>query len=402
MRQWDANIIIAGGGMVGLSLGIGLARAGVSVMLLERTPMAAQLDAAFDGRVSAIARGSSRLLARLGVWENLLPYAQPIWDIRVSDGHSPLFLHYDHREVDSEPFGWIVENRHIRWALAQAAEALPNLAVAAPEELTHLTADEGGVTVQCKNRGALRAQLLAAADGKQSRARELADIPVLETDYGQTAIVCTIAHEKPHGGLAQERFLPAGPFAVLPMTGNRSSLVWTEARRDAPVFLQLPNQECAHEIRERVGDYLGAITLEGPRFSYPLSAMHARRYIAPRLCLVGDAAHAIHPIAGQGVNLGFRDVAVLVELIAERFALGLDIGSQEVLSHYQRWRRFDNLTMLTVTDGLNRLFSNQLAPVQLARGAGLWAVSHMPALKRFFMRHAMGLTGDVPKLMREG
>lgn len=392
--QYD--VIIAGGGMVGLTQTIALAREGLRVAVLERTPLPAQLEPAFDGRVSAVALASQRLLSAVGAWEGMEPHAQPILDIRVSDGDSPFFLHYDHHEVGSEPFGWIVENRHIRHALIEAARALPTLEVII-DEVRHIEAQGSTVTVN----GALAASLLIGADGKQSRVRELAGISCLEASYKQSAIVCTIAHAQPHGGLAQERFLPAGPFAVLPMTGNRSSLVWTEKTENIPLFLRLPEEEFVQEIRERVGDYLGEIRTEGPRFSYPLSLAHAQSYTAPRLALIGDAAHGIHPIAGQGVNLGWRDVAALAELITERAKLGLDIGAEDVLAAYARRRRFDNCSMLAVTDGLNRLFSNNLWPLKLARGLGLWGVSHLPPLKRFFMRDAMGLAGDVPKLMRK-
>ena len=283
---------------------------------------------------------------------------------------------------------------------------------------------------------------MIGADGKQSQVRALAGIKATEWKYKQTAIVCTIRHELPHHGLAQERFLPAGPFAVLPMTPifpsplvgeggaqrrergylkdnskipplpnplpqgerenfYRSSLVWVEPDDRIKLYLELPEKEFAQEIHERVGDYLGTIETAGQRFSYPLSLMHANTYISDRLALIGDAAHAIHPIAGQGVNLGFRDVGVLAELITARFRLGLDIGSDEVLAHYQRWRRFDNVAMLAVTDGLNRLFSNNLLPIRVARDLGLWTVAKLPPLKRFFMRDAMGLTGDLPEMMKE-
>ncbi len=229
----------------------------------------------------------------------------------------------------------------------------------------------------------------------------MAGIGAGEWPYNQTAIVCTIKHEKSHDGLAQERFLPAGPFAVLPMTDNRSSLVWVEPKDRVQIYLDLPEEEFVQEITERVGDYLGKISVEGKRFSYPLSVMHAKTYVGKRLALIGDAAHAIHPIAGQGVNLGFRDVAVLTELLAERHHAGLDIGDDATLAHYQQWRRFDNTTMLFVTDGLTRLFSNNIIPIKLARNFGMWAVGKMPPVKRFFMRHAMGYEGDMPRLARK-
>ena len=248
--------------------------------------------------------------------------------------------------------------------------------------------------------GRCKASLLVAADGKFSRLREECGIKTLNTSYRQTAIVCTIRHRLPHEGLALERFLPAGPFAALPMQENRSALVWTEPDDRAPAMLALDDASFAHEIRARLGDYLGDFEVIGKRFSYPLTLTLATRYTDTRFALIGDAAHAIHPIAGQGVNVGFRDVAVLAELAEDAVRLGLDIGSPMLLEHYQRWRRFDSMTMGAMTDGINRLFSNDITAIRLARDAGLSAVNRMPALKRFFMQHAMGLAGDLPRMMR--
>jgi len=399
MKRYDA--IIIGGGMVGMSMAIALARLDLRVALLERTSLPAQLEATFDGRVSAIALGSARLLSAIGAWDAMRAHAEPILDIRASDGDAPFYVHYDHKEVGDEPLGYIVENRHIRYALQQAAAIYPNLTFM---EKTHITAFESDgmqAMVMLHDGSKLAAPLVMAADGKQSTLRELAGIATTTRDYHQTAIVCTIAHEKPHHGLAQERFLHAGPFAVLPMTGQRSSLVWVEPDERVQLYMDLPQAECEQEITERVGDYLGKIVLAGKRFAYPLSATHAKTYIGTRLALIGDAAHGIHPIAGQGVNLGFRDVAVLEELIRKQAGLGLDIGAESLLAHYQRWRRFDNVSMLAVTDGLNQLFNTQLLPIRTARGLGMWAVQRMPVLKRFLMQHAMGLVGDLPETFKK-
>ncbi len=393
------DVAICGGGMVGMSLGIALAQAGLAVALVEKTALSSQLELSFDGRVSAIAEGSRRILDSIGAWKTMAAEAEPILDIRVSDGDAPFFLHYDHREVGDAPFGFIVENRYIRHALHQAAAALPTLTVMDKTEVQSFERDDVGVTLRLKDKE-LRCRLLVGADGKQSQIRTWVGITSVDWKYRQTAIVCTIKHELPHGGLAQERFLPAGPFAVLPMRRNHSSLVWVEPDDRVKLYMELPEEEFVQEISERVGEYLGGIETAGPRFSYPLSLMHAKRYVAPRLALIGDAAHAIHPIAGQGVNLGFRDVGALAELVIDRFRLGLDVGSDDVLAHYQRWRRFDNVAMLAVTDGLNRLFCTGWAPVRLARGAGLWAVGKLPPLKRFFMRDAMGLVGDLPRMVK--
>lgn len=395
------DVAIAGGGMVGATLAVALAQAGLRIALIEHTPFALQQEPAFDGRVSAIALSSKHLFTHLGVWEAMQAQAEPILDIRVSDGASSVFLHYDHNEVGEEPFGWIVENRTIRIALHEAVmREAAQITVLSPNAFAGYAADAGGVTVMLTDGAEIRASLLVGADSKHSKVRKAAGIGALEAGYSQSAIVCTIAHTLPHLGLAQERFLPVGPFAVLPMTNNRSSLVWTERHADIPMFKSLSDVELAQEIHERVGDYLGEITVAGPRFFYPLSVMHATSYIADRVALIGDAAHAIHPIAGQGVNLGFRDVAVLAELLGKRASLGLDIGARDVLSHYQRWRRLDNITMLAVTDGLTRLFSTDALPFAAGRRAGLALVGKLPPVKRFFMKHAMGLVGDVPKLLK--
>lgn len=391
-----ADVVISGGGMVGMSLAIGLAQQGMQVVVLERVALSSHREPAFDGRVSAIALGSQHILEDIGAWPYIAPHAQPISDIRVSDRQSPFFLHYDHKEVGDEPFGSIAENRHIRIGLHRRAQELESLHIIEGAELASMQPEGASIHIKLSDDRAITASLLLAADGKSSSARTLMGISATTRDYRQTAIVCTIGHSEPHHGLAQERFLPAGPFAVLPMQDNRSSLVWVEPQDRVQAYLDLPEPELLQEITERVGDYLGELRLVGPRFTYPLTLMHAHSYVAPRAALVGDAAHGIHPIAGQGVNLGFRDVAVLCQLLGDRFRLGLDIGSADVLEHYQRWRRFDNVTMLAVTDGLTHLFGTELLPVRLARGLGLWGVSKCPPLKRIFMKHAMGLLGDVP------
>ncbi len=396
----DAEVLIVGGGMAGLSLGCALAGAGVEVALVDREAPEALTDPGFDGRVSSIAHGSQRALAAIGVWDALADHAQPILEIRVSDGESPLFLHYDHRDVGEAPVGHIVENRRIRRALFAAAARLDRLRVLAPRRVVALERGAGGVDARLDGGGRVRARLAVAADGRNSAVRRAAGIPVTAWRYRQTGIVCTVAHERPHRGIAHERFLPAGPFAILPMTGDRSSLVWTERADLAPAIVALDEAEFRAEMADRFGDFLGRLEVIGPRWSYPLSLLHAERYVARRLALVGDAAHAIHPIAGQGLNLGLRDVAALAEVLIDARRLGLDLGAGDVLARYQRWRRFDTLVLVAVTDGLNRLVSNDVAPLRLARDLGLAAVNRVTPLKRLFMRHAMGTLGDLPRLVR--
>lgn len=376
--------------MVGMSLACALARSGLQVALIEKGTISSQHLPAFDGRVSAISLGSSLILEKAGVWPHIAAHGEPIRDIRVSDGDTPFFLHYDHREVGDEPFGYIVENRHIRLGLWQAAQSFASLHLFENAQINTIDTAGARAKVELQDGKKLSAALLVGAEGRSSHVREMAGITTRQWSYGQTAIVCTIEHSLPHHGLAQERFLPIGPFAVLPMQNNRSSLVWVEPDDRVALYMELPEAEFVQEIKERVGDYLGDIKTVGGRFSYPLSLLCAKRYTAPRIALVGDAAHGMHPIAGQGVNLGFRDVEVLAALICERHSLGLDIGAGDTLSRYGRLRWVDNIQMLAVTDLLNRLFSNRVLPVQAARDVGLWAVGKLPPLKRFLMRSAMG------------
>ena len=396
------DLLILGAGMIGLTLAQALARAGLSVALLDRADPAAMLDRGFDGRVSAIAYGSRRIFEGLGVWADMASAAQPINEIRVVDGNSPLFLHYDHRDVGDEPLGHIVENRHIRGALMTALAELPAGALAwfAPAAVAVLERDAAGVRATLNDGRTIVARLVIVAEGRASATREAAGIGVLTWRYAQTGIVCTVAHEKPHRGVAIERFLPAGPFAILPLTGNRSSLVWTERSDLAPAILALDGAGFAAEMERRFGDFLGGLEVVGERWSYPLALLNAKRYADMRLVLVGDAAHAIHPISGQGLNLGLRDVAALAEVLVDAARLGLDPGAADLLETYARWRRFDAVTIGAVTDGLNRLFSNDLAPVRLTRDVGLALAEKAPPLKRVFMRHAMGTMGELPRLAR--
>ncbi len=394
------DVLIVGGGMVGLTLAVATASAGLSVCVVDRQDPRDALDAGFDGRVSAIAAGSARLFQSIGVWQAMETDAQPILDIRVSDGDAPWFLHYDHTDLGDEPFGHIVENRNIRAALHARAGDFDGLDHRAPASIDQVTRTNHGVDAVLEDGAHVSARVLIAADGRSSSVREEAGIRLVRRPYRQTAIVCTIAHERPHEGVAQERFLTAGPFAILPMTGNRSSLVWTERTDLTPAMLALDDAAFLDEVAWRFTDYLGALSLAGPRWSYPLELSWAVRATDRRLVLIGDAAHAIHPIAGQGLNLGLRDVAALAEILVDAHRLGLDIGSPTTLARYPRWRRFDVASMSIVTDALNYLFANDITPLKLARGVGLNLVDRMPAMKRVFMRHAMGLIGDLPRLIR--
>lgn len=395
-----ADVLIIGGGIVGLTLGCALGGAGVTVVLVEPQPTERLISPGFDGRTTAVAAGSQAALAAVGIWPAVEADAQPILDIRVSDGHSPLFLHYDHRAVGGEALGYIVENRILRSALLDCLARLPTVRFLAGRRVAALDRGDTLARATLDDGTILKARLAVATDGRNSPTRRGAGIDATAWTYSQTGIVCTVRHEMDHRGVAQEHFLPAGPFAILPMTGRRSSIVWTERSDLAPALLALDDAAFLAELSRRFGDYLGNLEIMGPRFSYPLGLMHAQTYIAPRLALAGDAAHAIHPIAGQGLNIGWRDVAALAEVVIDGLRLGIDPGSVATLERYERWRRVDNTMMLAATDGLNRLFSNDIAPLRLARDAGLAAVNRAPFLKRLFMRHAMGVLGDVPRLVR--
>ena len=404
------EVLIAGGGMVGMATAVALGEAGIACVLVDPEAAAERLAEAYDGRASAIAYGSQQALTSLGLWWGMAAAAEPILDIRVSDGRigspaAPLFLHYDHRESGLDaPFGAIVENRAIRRALLARLEDLPDVVVIAPGRVAALKERPASVEVELADGRGIVASLVVAADGARSALRAAAGIGVAEFAYAQTGIVCTVTHELSHEGVAHEHFLPSGPFAMLPMTDHegrhRSSIVWTERSDLAPAMLALPDDSFSDEIERRFGDSLGRIRVLGRRWSYPLRLLHADSYVAKRLVLIGDAAHAIHPIAGQGLNLGIRDVAALAEVLTDAHRLGLDIGAANVLADYQRWRRFDTLMLIAVTDSLNRLFSNDAAPVRLLRDVGLAAVNRLAPVKRLLMRHAMGAAGPRPRLLR--
>ena len=396
----ETEVLVVGGGMVGMTLGCALADVGVAVTVVDRADPASMVDAGFDGRVSSIAYGSRRVLEAIGLWPALAPQAEPILEIRVSDGDSPLFLHYDHAEIGDQPLGHIVENRNIRRALFDLAARHDRLRLVAPCAVDTVTRGAAGVAARLADGREVRARLVAAADGRGSALRRSAGIAVTTWRYRQTGIVCTVAHQRPHRGIAHERFLPAGPFAILPMTGDRSSLVWTERADLAPAMMALDDAAFGAEVARRFGEFAGRLEVVGPRWSYPLSLVHAERYVDTRLALIGDAAHAIHPIAGQGLNLGIRDVAALAEVLVDARRLGLDLGSVAVIERYQRWRRFDSVVLAAATDGLNRLFSTDDPALRLMRDLGLAAVNRVAPLKRLFMRHAMGVVGTLPKLAR--
>lgn len=407
--HFDSDVLIGGGGLVGQTLALALAQAGVSVAVVDASRPAETLAPHFDGRAFAIAFASYRMWRALGVADALDPYVQPINEIMVTDGRlgerrgpSLLHLHFDRAEQTDtdEPLGLMVENRYLRLALDEAVRARTEIKMVQPMSVTALARDNVGVTATLADGAALRAPLLIGADGRRSFVRPWAGIRTIGWDYPVTAIVATIQHERPHAGVAHEYFLPNGPFAILPLKGARANIVWAEPRAAADALLHMAEADFLTELKQRFGDFLGELSLEGPRFGYPLSLQLAERMIGPRVALVGDAAHGIHPLAGQGLNLGLKDVAALAECIADGMSLGLDPGDVTILERYQRWRRFDNVTMALGMEFFDKLFSNDLAPVRLARRIGLAGVNAVGPARRFFMKYAGGAAGDLPKLLR--
>lgn len=404
----EVDVCVVGAGPVGATLAATLAAAGVATAVVDAAPLPPMELPEFDGRAYAIALSSQRLLAACGVWDRLPEPPCPIHDIRVADGRpgeraSPLSLHFDHAELGGEPFGWMVEARALRVALNARLPLLGDLAVFAPAQARVERSAQGAV-LHLSSGEVVHARLVVGAEGRNSPLRRQAAIPTTRLDYHCLGIVGAVAHEKPHHNVALEQFLPHGPFAQLPMNAipghpHVSAIVWTERTAIATAALAMDDAAYGRQIAARLGHHLGAVTPIGRRWSYPLSAMHAERFTAARLALVGDAAHGIHPIAGQGLNLGFRDVAALAELVIDAVHGGQDPGGAATLARYQAARRPDSLVMLGATHVLERLFSSRLPPVRIARRLGIAAVDRLPGLKRFFATRAMGLGGTASGLL---
>jgi len=403
----DFDVVVAGGGYVGASLALALKQADprLAVALVDPTPPTAGPDA----RASAIAAAARRMLERLGVWGEIAPEAQPIVDMivtdsRLDDAVRPVFLTFDGALETGEPFAHMVPNAVMVGALLAAARDA-GVTFFRPDRVTGFDVDDVRAAVRLADGGTIGATLLIAADGARSRLRDLAGIGTVAWDYGQSGIVTTIAHERPHGGRAEEHFLPSGPFAILPLTDDasgrhRSSLVWSEKTATAERLVRGDDFTFGLELERRFGRRLGTLEVLAKPKAFPLGLTLARDFVRPRFALVGDAAHGIHPIAGQGLNMGFRDVAALAEVIVEARRLGLDPGRIDILERYQRWRRFDTVEMGVVTDLLNRLFSNDFGPLRALRGLGLGLVDRISGLKSRFIGEAAGVGGGVPRLLR--
>ena len=401
----DTDILIVGGGLNGPALALALASGGVSVTVIDSRPAPARATLGFDGRAYALAIASKRLLTVLGVWPLVADRSQPILQIKTSDGRagsgpSPFFLTFDAAEIEEGPMGFMIEDRHLYAAFLAAMAENPHITVISGETVVAQTTTATEAEVTLASGKTLRARLLIGCDGRSSGTAARAGITRTGWSYGQTALVTAIAHEKPHRGIAHQFFMPSGPLAILPLPGGyRSSIVWSQTDATARVIAALPDDQYLAALRPRFGDFLGAISLAGARFSYPLNLTLANSFIAERLALVGDAAHGVHPIAGQGLNLGLRDVAALAQVLVIAARRGEDLGAADVLARYQRWRRFDSTSLALGMDAVNHLFSNDNPILRVGRDLGLAAVNALPALRRGLIRQAAGLTGDLPRLL---
>ena len=403
--RYDTDIVIVGGGLNGPALALALAQTGYKVSVIDTLTESTRKDAVFDGRAYALALASQQLLRAIGIWPLVADNAQPMLEIKATDGHagagpSPFFMHFDHAEIEEGPMGYMVEDRHLRRAFLEAMKAQPGISQISGKTVVGQSVEPAGVSVTLGDGSSVTGRLLIGSDGRKSGTAARAGIKRSGWDYGQTALVCAIRHELPHHGIAHQFFMPPGPLAILPLTGNRCSIVWSERHNTAATINALDDAGYLQVLRPRFGDFLGEIALEGARFTYPLNLTIADSFFGERMALIGDAAHGMHPIAGQGLNAGLRDVGALAEILTLAGRRGEDIGSQQVLERYQQWRRFDTTTLVMATDMVNKLFSNDNPLLRLGRDLGMGVVGSIPALRRNFVREAAGLTGDLPRLMQ--
>ncbi len=406
------DIVIAGAGLTGAAFALAAAQGGLKVVMVDPQPFSAQLARSFDGRSTAVAFSTFRMLDMLGLGDALRPHACRMDHILVTDGRrpgassraaSPAFLRFDADEIGGrtggEPLGYMVENRRIRAALADAVTR-SNIEVRAPASVASVETDSGKATVTLADGSRLIAPLVVGAEGRGSTVRRAAGVDTVGWSYDQSGVVATVRLGRDHGNVAHEYFLPGGPFAILPLTDQRASLVWTETTRRGEALRDASDAAFHAHLMRRFGEFLDGAAVEGPRFVYPLSLSLAERLVAPRIALIGDAAHGVHPVAGQGLNMGLKDAAALAEVLAEAVRLGEDLGAEIVLERYARWRRFDNAALAVGFDAFVRLFSNDIGPVRLARDLGMAAINRIGPLRRAFMQEAGGATGDLPRLLR--
>ena len=400
-----SDLLIVGGGLNGPALALALAQTGHTVTVIDALAKKVRKNSAFDGRAYALALASQRLLDAIGVWERVKNHAQPMLEIKVTDGHagagpSPFFMHFDHAEIEEGPMGYMVEDRHLRRAFLEAMVEEHGISEVSGKTVVSQDVSAPGAKLKLDDGSTLTGNLLIGCDGRRSGTAMRCGIKRVGWDYGQTALVCAIEHDLPHHGIAHQFFMPSGPLAILPLTGNRSSIVWSERTETAQQINALPKDDYLQVLRPRFGDFLGDIRLQGDRFTYPLNLTIANSFISDRLALVGDAAHGMHPIAGQGLNAGLRDVGALAEVLTLAGRRGEDIGATLVLERYQEWRRFDTASLAMATDVFNRLFSNDNPLLRIGRDIGMGIVGSFPGLRRSFVREAAGLTGDLPKLLK--
>ncbi|EBA11930.1 UbiH/UbiF/VisC/COQ6 family ubiquinone biosynthesis hydroxylase [Roseobacter sp. CCS2] len=405
LHRMDTDLIIVGGGLNGPALALAAAQAGFTVTIIDSLPLDTRKRVNFDGRSYALAHASMRLLRGIGIWPAISDNAQPMLEIKVTDGRagegpSPWMMHFDHAEIEEGPMGFMVEDRHLRRAFLDAMAKDDRITQLSDETVVAQSVDMAGATVTLASDTQITGKLLIGSDGRKSGTAERAGIKRTGWGYGQTAVVCAVKHAKPHNGIAHQFFMPGGPLAILPLTKNRSSIVWSETDTKAQALIAMSDDDFLDALRPAFGSFLGQISLTGQRFSYPLGLTLANSFIADRIALIGDAAHGVHPIAGQGLNAGLRDVAALAEVLENARARGEDIGGAQTLARYQRWRRFDTATLALATDTFNRLFSNDNPFLRAARDIGMGLVNAAPGLRRTFIREAAGLTGDLPRLMR--
>ncbi len=401
----DTDIIIVGGGLNGCAAALALAQIGQDVILIDAQPKEILADPKFDGRGYALALTSKNMLSVLGVWADVANDSCPMLDIKVSDGHagigaSPYFVHFDHTEIEEGPMGYMLEDRFLRRALLRAITETPAIKHLDRTTVLDQQIDAAQASVVLADGKTLSAKLLIGCDGRKSQVATRAGIKRSGWDYNQTSLVCAIAHELPHKNTAHQFFMPSGPLAILPLNDNTSSIVWTETTERAAEITVMNDVDYMACLHPCFGDFLGKISLKGGRYSYPLNLTLADRFVDHRLALVGDAAHGVHPLAGQGLNLGLRDIAALAEVLANAARRGEDIGTANVLKRFQQWRRFDTTTSVTSTDTINRLFSNDNPLLRTVRDLGLGLVNATPDLRRGLMRQAAGLTGELPKMLQ--
>ena len=405
LHGMKTDLIIVGGGLNGPALALAASNAGFSVTIVDALPAATRSLRDFDGRSYALALTSKRLLQGIGIWPDVADHAQPMLEIKVTDGRAgegaaPWMMHFDHAEIEEGPMGYLVEDRHLRAAFLAAMDASDLITQIDATRIVAQDVGADGVTVTLDNGDTIKGGLLIGSDGRGSGTGARAGIKRIGWGYDQTAVVCAVEHNKPHAGIAHQFFMPNGPLAILPLTGNRSSIVWSETTQCATHLMTLGDAAFLDELRPAFGSFLGQIGLTGARFTYPLGLTLAQTFIADRVALIGDAAHGVHPIAGQGLNAGLRDVAALAQVLTEARARGEDIGGAQTLARYQEWRRFDTTTLALATDTFNRLFSNDNPLLRAARDIGMAAINAAPTLRRGFIREAAGLTGELPNLMR--